>query len=66
MVWYTVEQCVFLYELYVKCVSAGKCQRKFHHKFPGNPSITCILLIKSGLSSPGVNSGTFSGGFQPT
>jgi hypothetical protein len=35
MVRYTVEQCVFLHESYVKCGSARKCWRIFCHKFPG-------------------------------
>jgi hypothetical protein len=33
---YTVEQHAFVYESYVKCVSARKCWKHFRHKFPGN------------------------------
>jgi hypothetical protein len=33
MVWYTSEQCVFLYDSYVKYGSAGKCRRKFRLKY---------------------------------
>jgi len=32
---YAIEQCVFLHESHVKCVSASICWRKFQHKFPG-------------------------------
>jgi transposase len=35
MVRYTLEQRVFVYDTYVKYRSAGKCQRKFCHKFCG-------------------------------
>jgi hypothetical protein len=37
MVRYSVEQRVFLYEPYVKSISARKCERKFRRKFPGIP-----------------------------
>jgi hypothetical protein len=33
MVWYTLEQNVFLYDTCVKYGSARKCRRKFQHKF---------------------------------
>jgi hypothetical protein len=33
MVQYTLEQCVFLYDTYMKYGFAGKCQRKFRRKF---------------------------------
>jgi hypothetical protein len=33
MVWYTSEQCVFLYDTYVKHESARKCRRNFQCKF---------------------------------
>jgi hypothetical protein len=33
MVRYTLEKCLFLYYTYVKYVFAGKCRRKFRHKF---------------------------------
>jgi hypothetical protein len=33
MVRYTLEQCVFMYDTYVKFGSAGKCRRKFRRKF---------------------------------
>jgi hypothetical protein len=36
MVRYTIEQRHLLLELYAKCGSDIKCQRKFRHKFPGN------------------------------
>jgi transposase len=32
---FTLEHRVFLYDTYVKCKSARKCQRKFRRKFPG-------------------------------
>jgi hypothetical protein len=48
---YTVEQLVFLYEMYLKCGSTGKCWRKFCRKFPGItvPCTTGIhkLILKS-------------------
>jgi hypothetical protein len=33
VLWYTLEQCVILYDTYVKYRSAKKCRLKFHHKF---------------------------------
>jgi transposase len=33
MVRYTLEQCVFLYDSYVKYRAAGKCRQKFRSKF---------------------------------
>jgi hypothetical protein len=55
MVQYTIEQCVFLYESYVKCGSAIKRQRKFHHKFPGItvPSTTGIHKLNKKVRSTG-------------
>jgi hypothetical protein len=35
MVLYTLEQCVFLYDTYVKYGTAGNCLRKFRHKVHG-------------------------------
>jgi hypothetical protein len=32
---YTLEQCVFVYDTYMKYGSAGKCRRKFRRKFRG-------------------------------
>jgi hypothetical protein len=52
MAQYTVEQCVFLYESYVKCGSVRKCRRKFRHKFPRIIVLSTTdihKLMKSGL-----------------
>jgi hypothetical protein len=34
---YTIQQRVCLMQLYFKYESAGKCRRKFRHRFPGEP-----------------------------
>jgi response regulator of citrate/malate metabolism len=57
MVWYTLEQCVSLYDTYVKYGSARKCrqkinQRKFHNeKVPSGQTIHNLLnkLRSTGL-----------------
>jgi hypothetical protein len=55
VVQYTVEQHAFLYESYVKCGSARKCQRKFHRKLSGItvPSITGIHKLIKKVRSTG-------------
>jgi hypothetical protein len=52
---YTVEQRAVLYELYVKCSSAGKSRRKFRHKYPGItvPSTTDIQKLINKVRSAG-------------
>jgi hypothetical protein len=47
MVWYTVQQPIFLCESYVQCGSARQCLRKCLRKFPGNidPGTRGILVL---------------------
>jgi hypothetical protein len=56
MVQYTSEQCVFLYETYVKYGSATKCRRKFRRKFSDKraPSRKTIKNLVNKLISTGV------------
>jgi hypothetical protein len=56
MVWYTLEQRLFLYDTYVKHGSAGKCWRKFWCKFhdervPSRQTI-CSLVNKRRTMGP--------------
>jgi transposase len=55
MVRYTLGQSVFVYDTYVKYGYAGKCRRKFRHKFRGErvPSRQTIHNLVNELRTTG-------------
>jgi hypothetical protein len=56
MVRYTLEQRVFLYDIYVECGSAKNCRRKFRRKFCDErvPSRQTILNLVNKLRTTGL------------